>query len=57
MAVIGVSQNDFKELWALLHWAVPGDFPQYQTFEHFYVEPVKLGQSKNASDHHLGKVT
>lgn len=49
-------QNDHKELWALLAWAVPDDMSSCQEFEKFYTLPIKLGQQRDANDLFLGKV-
>ena len=54
--MVAALQNDFKELWALLSWAVPDCVSDLRQFEEYYVDPLKLGQRSNASEYHLGKV-
>ncbi|KAK9840685.1 hypothetical protein WJX84_004254 [Apatococcus fuscideae] len=44
-------QNDYDELWALMHWAVPFSLGEYEAFKHDYITPMRLGQQSTAAEH------
>ncbi|KAK9862888.1 hypothetical protein WJX84_009991 [Apatococcus fuscideae] len=44
-------QNDYSELWALLHWAVPFSLGEFDAFKQDYINPMKLGQQSTAAEH------
>ena len=47
-------QNDYQELWTLLNWTNPGRFGKSATWKKTISEPLKLGQSHDATAHELG---
>lgn len=48
-------QNNYEELWTLLNWANPGKLGPLAIWKSTICQPLKVGQSHNASDHELGK--
>ena len=50
-------QNDYDELWALMHWAVPFSLGEYEAFKHDYIVPMRLGQQSTAAEHIHAKVS
>lgn len=49
-------QNDYGELWSLLHWANPTRMGDWEQFQDFYVKPLKEGQRRDCTDLQLAKV-
>lgn len=49
-------QNDHKELWALLSWAVPECGGDWRAFAKKYVQPMQHAQKSNATDEELARV-
>ncbi|MCJ1325209.1 hypothetical protein MMC10_001871 [Thelotrema lepadinum] len=47
-------QNSYDELWALLNWTNPGKFGPISTWKKTISEPLKIGQSHEATMHQLG---
>ena len=52
----GLSQNEHKELWALLHWANPELIKDWPGFNSHYVKALKMGQKQDATAEQLRKV-
>ncbi|KIX08196.1 uncharacterized protein Z518_02852 [Rhinocladiella mackenziei CBS 650.93] len=48
-------QNKYEELWTLLNWTNPGRFGPVSTWKKTICEPLKLGQSHNASNYQLAR--
>ncbi|CAL8464574.1 g4109 [Coccomyxa elongata] len=48
-------QNDYGELWSLLHWANPTRMGDWEQFQDFYVKPLKEGQRRDCTDLQLAK--
>lgn len=48
-------QNKYEELWTILNWSCPGRFGPLSTWKITISEPLKLGQSHNASVHELAR--
>jgi DNA excision repair protein ERCC-6-like 2 len=48
-------QNSYEELWVLLNWAVPGRFGPMTEWKRTISEPLRMGQSHEATLHQLGK--
>ena len=48
-------QNDYQELYVLLNWANPGKLGAASTWKKNISEPLKLGQSHEATVHQLGQ--
>jgi len=48
-------QNKYEELWTLLNWTNPGRFGPISTWKTSICEPLKLGQSHNASHYQLAR--
>ena len=46
-------QNEHKELWALLSWAVPQCAGEWRDFDKKYVQPLQHAQKSNATDGEL----
>ncbi|KAI9802450.1 MAG: hypothetical protein M1825_002835 [Sarcosagium campestre] len=46
-------QNNYDELWTLLNWTNPGRFGPLSTWRKCISEPLKLGQSHQATVHQL----
>ncbi|KIW00756.1 uncharacterized protein PV09_07737 [Verruconis gallopava] len=47
-------QNNYEELWTLLNWTNPGRFGSLSSWKQSISEPLKIGQSHNASAYQLG---
>ena len=47
-------QNDYQELWTLLNWTNPGRFGSSASWKRTISEPLKLGQSHEATTYELG---
>ncbi len=50
------AQNDYQELWSLLHWANPLKMGAWDQFLEHYVNPMKQGQKRDCTDLQLAKV-
>ncbi|KAL2864179.1 putative DNA excision repair protein (Rad26L) [Aspergillus lucknowensis] len=48
-------QNKYEELWALLNWTNPGRLGPVTTWKRTISEPLKMGQSHDATVHELRK--
>ena len=48
-------QNSYDELWTLLNWTNPGRFGPIAEWKKTISEPLKIGQSHDATIHQLGK--
>ncbi|EIE19153.1 hypothetical protein COCSUDRAFT_20093, partial [Coccomyxa subellipsoidea C-169] len=48
-------QNDYQELWSLLHWANPLKMGAWDQFLEHYVNPMKQGQKRDCTDLQLAK--
>ncbi|SLM34038.1 dna excision repair protein [Lasallia pustulata] len=48
-------QNSYYELWTLLNWTNPGKFGPISTWKVSISEPLKMGQSHDATIHQLSK--
>ena len=48
-------QNSYDELWALLNWTNPGKFGPISTWKSSISEPLKMGQSHDATVYQLSK--
>ncbi|KAK5948015.1 hypothetical protein OHC33_010943 [Knufia fluminis] len=48
-------QNKYEELWTILNWASPGTFGPISTWKQSVCNPLKDGQSHNATIHELAK--
>lgn len=48
-------QNKYEELWTLLNWTNPGRFGPLSTWKASISEPLKLGQSHDATNAQLAK--
>lgn len=48
-------QNNYEELWTLLNWTNPGRFGPVSTWKASICEPLKLGQSHNATVYQLSR--
>lgn len=48
-------QNNYNELWTLLNWTNPGRFGPISSWKKVISEPLKLGQSHDATQRELGK--
>lgn len=48
-------QNKYEELWTLLNWTNPGRFGPVTTWKTSICEPLKIGQSHDATVHQLSK--
>jgi superfamily II DNA/RNA helicase len=48
-------QNSYDELWTLLNWTNPGVFGPISTWKATISEPLKIGQSHEATVYQLGK--
>lgn len=48
-------QNKYEELWTLLNWSNPGRFGPVTTWKTSICEPLKIGQSHDATVHQLSK--
>lgn len=48
-------QNNYEELWTLLNWTNPGRFGPISTWKVSICDPLKLGQSHNASNYQLAR--
>ena len=48
-------QNKYEELWTLLNWTNPGRFGPVSTWRASICEPLKLGQSHNATVYQLSR--
>lgn len=48
-------QNSYDELWALLNWTNPGKFGPISTWRASISEPLKMGQSHDATVYQLAK--
>lgn len=48
-------QNKYEELWTLLNWTNPGRFGPLSTWKASISEPLKMGQSHNASVYELSR--
>ena len=46
-------QNSYDELWTLLNWTNPGKFGPISTWKSSISEPLKMGQSHDATVHQL----
>ena len=45
-----VIQNGYEELWTVLNWTNPGAVGTKKQWETYVEKPLRLGQSKSASD-------
>ncbi|KAI9784202.1 MAG: hypothetical protein M1816_001024 [Peltula sp. TS41687] len=48
-------QNKYEELWTLLNWTNPGHFGPISTWKATISDPLKIGQSHDATMHELSK--
>ena len=48
-------QNSYDELWALLNWTNPGKFGPMSTWKASISEPLRAGQSHDATNYQLSK--
>ncbi|KAI9789025.1 MAG: hypothetical protein M1833_002777 [Piccolia ochrophora] len=48
-------QNNYEELWTLLNWTNPGRFGPLSTWKVSISDPLKIGQSHDATVHQLSK--
>ena len=48
-------QNSYDELWTLLNWTNPGKFGPISTWKQSISEPLKMGQSHDATVYQLSK--
>ncbi|KIY02249.1 uncharacterized protein Z520_02387 [Fonsecaea multimorphosa CBS 102226] len=48
-------QNKYEELWTLLNWTNPGKLGPVSTWKKSVCEPLKLGQSHDASQYQLAR--
>lgn len=48
-------QNKYEELWTLLNWTNPGRFGPIATWKSIICEPLKIGQSHDATVYQLSK--
>ena len=48
-------QNKYEELWTLLNWTNPGRLGPVSTWKVSICDPLKLGQSHNASNYELAR--
>ena len=48
-------QNKYEELWTLLNWTNPGKLGPVSTWKISICDPLKLGQSHNASNYQLAR--
>lgn len=48
-------QNKYEELWTLLNWTNPGKFGPISTWKSTICEPLKVGQSHDATVYQLSK--
>lgn len=48
-------QNSYDELWTLLNWTNPGKFGPCKTWKSSISEPLRMGQSHEATNHQLSK--
>ncbi|GAO50166.1 hypothetical protein G7K_4300-t1 [Saitoella complicata NRRL Y-17804] len=48
-------QNNYEELWALLNWAAPSTLPDISAWKRTISEPLKIGQSHDATNAQLAK--
>ncbi|ODH53794.1 hypothetical protein GX48_00212 [Paracoccidioides brasiliensis] len=48
-------QNKYEELWTLLNWTNPGKFGPVSTWKSTICDPLKLGQSHDATTYQLSK--
>ncbi|KAF2748402.1 hypothetical protein M011DRAFT_400781 [Sporormia fimetaria CBS 119925] len=48
-------QNKYEELWNLLNWARPGDYGSAQEWKQRISEPLRVGQSHDATHHQLAQ--
>ncbi|KAL1958363.1 hypothetical protein VTO42DRAFT_4464 [Malbranchea cinnamomea] len=48
-------QNKYEELWTLLNWTNPGKFGPLSTWKSTICEPLKVGQSHDATVYQLSK--
>ncbi|KAI4142305.1 MAG: hypothetical protein L6R39_004984, partial [Caloplaca ligustica] len=48
-------QNSYDELWTLLNWTNPGKFGPIKTWKTTISEPLRMGQSHEATNHQLSK--
>lgn len=48
-------QNKYEELWTLLNWTNPGKLGPVTTWKRMISEPLKIGQSHDATLHQLSK--
>ncbi|KAK2790513.1 hypothetical protein FQN52_005530 [Onygenales sp. PD_12] len=48
-------QNKYEELWTLLNWTNPGKFGPVSTWKSTICEPLKIGQSHDATVYQLSK--
>ncbi|OJD20427.1 hypothetical protein ACJ73_08237 [Blastomyces percursus] len=48
-------QNKYEELWTLLNWTNPGKFGPVSTWKSTICDPLKLGQSHDATIYQLSK--
>ena len=47
-------QNDFKEMWSLVNWAVPGGVGERKAYMKYYAKPIQQGQRINADLRTIG---
>lgn len=48
-------QNKYEELWTLLNWTNPGVLGPVSTWKSSVCDPLKVGQSHNATEYELGR--
>ena len=48
-------QNNYEELWTLLNWTNPGRFGPIGTWKKAISEPLRIGQSHDATQRELGR--
>lgn len=48
-------QNKYEELWTILNWTNPGQLGPVSTWKKSICEPLKLGQSHDASNYQLAR--
>ena len=54
---LAVIQNGYEELWTVLNWTNPGAVGTRKQWETYVEKPLRVGQSKSASDEEHVKAT
>ena len=50
MVAFSVIQNGYEELWTVLNWTNPGAVGTRKQWKNFVEEPLRVGQSRSATD-------